>query len=373
MRRPGSVVMATAAFAPVSTGILVPAAAADQYPESFDKTFKQTLIRSVDGFDEQQYRERYADCELDEHTTEVHRVESAPVVKAGAVQKLFSKPRRRAEILSWHLRRQGKWKEAKTFSSTLNAVRKPPPDDPMLKERSRFWRKHAPPRFKLEAISATQDRRDLHRDPPVLTWGTEHEAMQRDASPRIKEAYRAKAAERDRQMAIREAEEQLRDACDSRDADSVDHALRQAKSVGVPRDSEAYELGKFVQKDLVRQRAYDEKQALLKRDKQEVENVGKYLWKARHYTDPTCFGSDDDIVRSAREAQMDLADGSVSTIKSNVNPKKLPPSIKPHAETFHPQRVRHHYTPGSPTVTVERAGAVVCKRATPHRARRRYP
>ena len=365
--------MATAAFAPVSTGILVPAAAADQYPESFDKTFKQTLVKTIEGFDEQQYRERYADCELDEHTTEVHRVESAPVVKAGAVQKLFSKPRRRAEILSWHLRRQGKWKEAKTFSSTLNAVRKPPPDDPMLKERSRFWRKHAPPRFKLEAISATQDRRDLHRDPPVLTWGTEHEAMQRDASPRIKEAYRAKAAERDRQMAIREAEEQLRDACDSRDADSVDHALRQAKSVGVPRDSEAYELGKFVQKDLVRQRAYDEKQALLKRDKQEVENVGKYLWKARHYTDPTCFGSDDDIVRSAREAQMDLADGSVSTIKSNVNPKKLPPAIKPHAETFHPQRVRHHYTPGSPTVTVERAGAVVCKRATPHRARRRYP
>ena len=62
--------MATAAFAPVSTGILVPAAAADQYPESFDKTFKQTLIRTVDGFDEQQYRERYADCELDEHTTD---------------------------------------------------------------------------------------------------------------------------------------------------------------------------------------------------------------------------------------------------------------------------------------------------------------
>ena len=56
--------MATAAFDPVSTGILVPAAAADQYPESFDKTFKQTLIRTVDGFDEQQYRERYADCEL---------------------------------------------------------------------------------------------------------------------------------------------------------------------------------------------------------------------------------------------------------------------------------------------------------------------
>ena len=72
LRRPGSVadtVMATAAFAPVSTGILVPAAAADQYPESFDKTFKQTLIRTVDGFDEQQYRERCADCELDEHTT----------------------------------------------------------------------------------------------------------------------------------------------------------------------------------------------------------------------------------------------------------------------------------------------------------------
>ena len=39
-------------------------------------------------------------------------------------------------------------------------------------------------------------------------------------------------------MAIREAEELLRDACDSRDADSVDHALRQAKHVGVPRDSE---------------------------------------------------------------------------------------------------------------------------------------
>ena len=31
---------------------------------------------------------------------------------------------------------------------------------------------------------------------------------------------------------------------------------------------------------------------------------------------------------------MDLADGSVSTIKSNVNPQKLPPAIKPHAETF---------------------------------------
>ena len=365
--------MAAAAFAPVSTGILVPAAAADQYPESFDKTFKQTLIRSVDGFDEEAYRERYADCELDEHTTEVHRVESAPVVKAGAVQKLFSKPRRRAEILSWHLRRQGKWRDAKKFDATLNAVRKPPKEDPMLKERSRFWRKHAPPRFKLEAISATQDRRDLHRDPPVLTWGTEHEANQRDASPRIKEAYRAKAEKRERQMAIREAEEQLRDACDSRDQDAVDHALRHAKSVGVPRDSEAYELGRFVQKDLVRQRAYDEKQRLLKLDKQELENTGKYLWKARHYTDPTCFGTDDDIVQAARTGQMDLADGSVSTIKSNVNPKKLPPAIKPHAETFHPQRVRHHYTPGSPTVTVERAGAVVCKRATPHRARRRYP
>ena len=114
--------MASAAFAPVSTGILVPADAADQYPTSFDDTFKQTLVKTIDGFDEQAYRERYADCELDEHTTEVHRVESAPVVKAGAVQKLFSKPRRRAEILSWHLRRQGKWKEAKTFSSTLNAV-----------------------------------------------------------------------------------------------------------------------------------------------------------------------------------------------------------------------------------------------------------
>ena len=63
--------MASAAFAPVSTGILVPADAADQYPTSFDDTFKQTLIRTVDGFDEQQYRERYADCELDEHTTEV--------------------------------------------------------------------------------------------------------------------------------------------------------------------------------------------------------------------------------------------------------------------------------------------------------------
>ena len=117
----------------------------------------------------------------------------------------------------------------------------------------------------------------------------------------------------------------------------------------MPRDSEAYELGKFVQKDLVRQRAYDEKQRLLKRDKQEVENVGKYLWKARHYTDPTCFGSDDDIVRSAREAQMDLADGSVSTIKSNVNPKKLPPAIKPHAGPSIHNGVRHHYTPGSPT------------------------
>ena len=63
--------MAAAAFAPVSTGILVPASAADQYPTSFDDTFKQTLIRTVDGFDEQQYRERYADCELDEHTQEV--------------------------------------------------------------------------------------------------------------------------------------------------------------------------------------------------------------------------------------------------------------------------------------------------------------
>ena len=63
--------MATAAFAPVSTGILVPAAAADQYPESFDKTFKQTLVKTIDGFDEQAYRDRYADCELDEHTTEV--------------------------------------------------------------------------------------------------------------------------------------------------------------------------------------------------------------------------------------------------------------------------------------------------------------
>ena len=31
------------------------------------------------------------------------------------------------------------------------------------------------------------------------------------------------------------------------------------------------------------------------------------------------------------------------------------------------------HTPGWPTVTVERAGAVVCKRATPHRARRRVP
>ena len=101
--------MAAAAFA-VSTGILVPAAAADQYPESFDETFRQTLVKTIDGFDEEAYRERYADCELDEHTTEVHRVESAPVVKAGAVQKLFSKPRRRAEILSWHLRRQGKWR-----------------------------------------------------------------------------------------------------------------------------------------------------------------------------------------------------------------------------------------------------------------------
>ena len=47
------------------------------------------------------------------------------------------------------------------IDATLNAVRKPPKEDPMLKERSRFWRKHAPPRFKLEAISATQDRRDL--------------------------------------------------------------------------------------------------------------------------------------------------------------------------------------------------------------------
>ena len=119
----------------------------------------------------------------------------------------------------------------------------------MLKERSRFWRKHAPPRFKLEAISATQDRRDLHRDPPVLTWGTEHEAMQRDASPRIKEAYRAKAAERDRRMAG-EKQNNTEGRVDSRDADSVDHALRQAKSCR-PRDSEAYELGKFVQKDLV--------------------------------------------------------------------------------------------------------------------------
>ena len=67
MRRPGSVadtVMAAAAFA-VSTGILVPAAAADQYPESFDETFRQTLVKTIDGFDEEAYRERYADCELD--------------------------------------------------------------------------------------------------------------------------------------------------------------------------------------------------------------------------------------------------------------------------------------------------------------------
>ena len=86
----------------------------------------------------------------------------------------------------------------------------------------------------------------------------------------------------------------------------------------------------------------------------------------------TCFGSDDDIVLKAERHRW-TSPTTVSTIKSNVNPKKLPPAIKPHAETFHPQRVRHHYTPGSPTVTVERAGAVVCKRATPHRARRRYP
>ena len=92
--------------------------------------------------------------------------------------------------------------------------------------------------------------------------------------------------------------------------------------------------------------------------------MGKYLWKARHYTDPTCFGSDDDIVRSAREAQMDLADGSVSTIKSNVNPKKRRrPSSRTPGPSIH--NGAHHYTPGSPTVTVERAGAVVCKRATP--------
>ena len=70
---------------------------------------------------------------------------------------------------------------------------------------------------------------------------------------------------------------------------------------------------------------------------------------------------------------MDLAYCSVSTIISIFNPSKMPPAYKPQAVTFHPQRVRHHYTPGSPTVTVERAGAVVCKRATPHRARRRYP
>ena len=44
--------MASAAFAPVSTGILVPADAADQYPESFDKTFRQTLVKTIDGFDE---------------------------------------------------------------------------------------------------------------------------------------------------------------------------------------------------------------------------------------------------------------------------------------------------------------------------------
>ena len=50
------------------------------------------------------------------------------------MQKLFSKPRRRAEILSWHLRRQGKWQDAKTFSNDVERVRKPPPkEDPMLR------------------------------------------------------------------------------------------------------------------------------------------------------------------------------------------------------------------------------------------------
>ena len=87
----------------------------------------------------------------------------------------------------------------------------------------------------VESLKETID--SLKADARGVNLG-EHEAMQRDASPRIKEAYRQKAEERDRQMAIREAEELLRDACDSRDEDAVDHALRQAKHVGGPSDAD---------------------------------------------------------------------------------------------------------------------------------------
>lgn len=370
------------AYAPVSTGILVPAAAADQYPVSLEETFRPTQTCIVSGFDESAYLERFADCELDEHTQRVDRVEAAPLVKAGAITHLFPKPRRRAEVLSWHLRRQGKWKQAQKFAATLNSVRRAVPADPQIKERSKFWKRHASQKFKLEAVATTQNRRDLHREPPALTWGTAAEATSRKASPRIKQAYQEKAEERERQRVLKEAEERLMDVCGPLRAPisetDVDAALRDAKALGVSRTSKAYELCRFVQKDLRRQREDDARQALLKRDKEEAEDVGAYLWKVRSYTGEY-YGTADDVVASARTAQMDLVDGSISAAATKGAQKKLPPRIEPHAETFHPRRVQHHYTPGSPTVLVERAASIITKRDGPHRAprsstsTRRYP
>ena len=97
--------MAAAAFAS-SPRASRPRVGSGPVPFKLDETFKQTLIRTVDGFDEDAIGSATRTAQLDEHMQEVHQVESAPVVKSGAVQKLFSKPWRRAEILSWHLRRQ---------------------------------------------------------------------------------------------------------------------------------------------------------------------------------------------------------------------------------------------------------------------------
>ena len=215
------------------------------------------------------YRRRHDEADVLDHHETREEVERRPRIKSLKSGELFSKPDRRAAVLSWHMRRTGRGAPFEQVAGDESAATRD------ARARAKWWKQHHPEKMRIEDLPTTVARSDFDVEPPNLRWGDEAEALREDASDEIKAAYAKKAAANRRELDIKTAEEALQDACAAaagprgvEAAPAVAAALRQAASVGVPSDSEASMLAHFTAHDLERRREDERHQELRKQERE---------------------------------------------------------------------------------------------------------